>query len=68
MKIPNDMTALLTAVRARLDREGHGSRAALGSRLAVTAITLSNWLADPPRRHPDGERTLALLRWLAGED
>lgn len=68
MKIPADMTALLSAVRARLDREGHGSRASLGSRLAVTAITLSNWLADPPRRHPDGERTLALLRWLAGED
>ena len=55
MKIPADMTAMLALVRARLDREGHGSRSTLGSLMGVTPVTLSNWLADEPRRHPDGE-------------
>ena len=68
MKLPTDMTALLALVRTRLDSEGYGSRVTLGSLLGVTPVTLSNWLAEEPRRHPDGERTLALLRWLAGED
>lgn len=61
---PRTMQELLDAVRARLDREGHGARVALARRVEVSAVTVDRWLSDPPKRYPDGERTLAILEWL----
>ena len=60
------MPELLAAVRARLAQQGHGATAAFARHplISVTPQAAAAWLSDPPRRYPDGERTLALLEWL----
>ena len=59
------MPQLLSQLRAELEKRGRGSRADLARFAQVKPATVSDWLAEPPRRYPDGERTLAVLEWLA---
>ena len=58
------MTDLLSMLRTRLAEQGHGAKAKLAADIEVTPQIVAAWTADPPRRHPDGERTLAILVWL----
>jgi hypothetical protein len=53
--------ALLAEVR-ELTR-AHGSRKQLAEHLSIPLPRLSEYLADPPVRRPNGETTLALQAW-----
>lgn len=64
MKIPLDLKCLLHRLRGELDARGRGARADLARHCGVNDDAVSAWLAEPPRRQPDGERVLAILRWL----
>lgn len=60
----NRMEELLRHTREELDRRGHGARKALAETLGISPVTLSAWLAVPPRQKPGGEHALALADWL----
>ncbi len=56
------LDALLAQVRERT-RE-HGQQAALAAALGIAPRRVSEYLAEPPVRRPNGEMTIALLEWL----
>ena len=58
--------ALLTAVRARLDKEGQGAKVRLADHLGVTKQHLHSWLRDKDPRKPDCENGLKLKAWVEG--
>jgi DNA-binding XRE family transcriptional regulator len=52
---------LLRAVEDRLNREGHGSKAALARDIGTTKQSVQDWFAG--RTKPTGEMALALAEW-----
>jgi hypothetical protein len=55
--------ALLAQVRDLTS--AHGSRKLLAEHLGIPLPRLSEYLANPPVRRPNGETTLALQAWAA---
>ena len=58
------LDAMLARVRELTAASGERSR--LAEFLGVPPPRLSEYLAQPPRRRPNGETTLQLLAWLDG--
>jgi DNA-binding transcriptional regulator YiaG len=63
--MPANTAELMQRVQARLARAGHGSAAALAAELGKPRQQLNAWLAG--EKSPNGDTTLALLRWIAGQ-
>ena len=55
--------ALLREVRALT--VGHGTKKSLAEYLGIHPTRLSEYLADPPIKRPNGEMTLQLQAWVA---
>lgn len=63
-KMTRRQDALLAQVREL--SAGVGERGALAADLGIVLPRLSEYLADPPVRRPNGETTLAMLEWVQG--
>ncbi len=56
------LDALLAQVRARTQE--HGQQGELAAALGIPKQRVSEYLAEPPTRRPNGEMTIKLLEWI----
>jgi DNA-binding transcriptional regulator YiaG len=63
--MPATTAELMQRVRDRLARAEHGAATALAAELGKSRQQLNAWLAG--EKSPNGNTTLALLRWIAGQ-